>query len=73
MSTQFNLIPENLPEEYDDKSDQEVLHVDSPEPDEPSHDDSVNFCPNCERPNQFGELCVTCQREEQEAIDAGER
>ncbi len=30
---------------------------------EPSHDDSVKFCPDCERPNQFGELCPTCQRE----------
>lgn len=40
---------------------------------EPSIDDSVRFCPNCERPNQFGELCVSCQRDEQESIDAGER
>lgn len=43
-----------------------------PEP-EPDHDDSVRFCPNCERPNQFGELCAACERDEQEAIAAGER
>jgi len=23
-------------------------------------DDGVRFCPDCERPNQFGELCETC-------------
>jgi NMD protein affecting ribosome stability and mRNA decay len=40
---------------------------------EPEHDDSVKFCPNCGRPNQFGDLCISCQRDEQEAIDAGER
>lgn len=37
------------------------------------HDDTVKFCPNCEKPNQFGELCIACSRDEQEAIDAGER
>jgi len=31
--------------------------------DEPSHDDSVRCCPDCERPNQFGELCAECARE----------
>jgi hypothetical protein len=30
---------------------------------EPDHDDSVKCCPDCERPNQFGELCVSCARE----------
>ena len=39
----------------------------------PDHDDTVKFCPNCEKPNQFGELCIACSRDEQEAIDAGER
>ena len=33
---------------------------DDPEPD---HDDTVRFCPDCERPNQFGELCPECSRE----------
>jgi hypothetical protein len=31
--------------------------------DEPDVDDSVRFCPECETPNQFGELCDRCQRE----------
>ncbi|MGC4052900.1 MAG: hypothetical protein QM757_26530 [Paludibaculum sp.] len=33
------------------------------ETEEPSQDDTVRCCPNCERPNQFGELCLSCQRE----------
>jgi hypothetical protein len=31
--------------------------------DEPCYDDTVLCCPDCERPNQFGELCVSCQQE----------
>ena len=31
--------------------------------DEPIHDDGVFCCPDCERPNQFGELCAECERE----------
>jgi len=27
---------------------------------EPVIDDSVKYCPDCERPNQFGELCASC-------------
>lgn len=34
--------------------------------DEPDHDDTVRCCPDCERPNQFGELCVECARERKE-------
>lgn len=30
--------------------------------DEPSMDDEVLCCPDCERPNQFGELCAACRR-----------
>lgn len=30
---------------------------------EPSHDDTVMCCPDCESPNQFGELCIQCARE----------
>lgn len=30
---------------------------------EPDHDDSVKCCPECERPNQFGEVCQSCQTE----------
>lgn len=26
-------------------------------------DDTIYFCPECESPNQFGELCGRCQRE----------
>jgi len=38
--------------------------------DEPDIDDLVRFCPDCETPNQFGELCNRCQREiEMEAND----
>ncbi len=32
-------------------------------PPEPSHDDSVKCCPDCEKPNQFGELCAECTRD----------
>jgi len=41
---------------------------------EPDHDDSVKFCPDCERPNQFGELCQSCQsdRDAQEYADTHE-
>lgn len=30
---------------------------------EPDHDDTVHCCPDCERPNQFGELCHSCASE----------
>lgn len=32
-------------------------------PDAPDVDDSVKCCPDCERPNQFGETCVSCRRD----------
>lgn len=28
-----------------------------------SADDGVKCCPDCERPNQFGELCQSCESE----------
>lgn len=34
---------------------------------EPSQDDTVHCCPECETPNQFGELCHRCQRDQDEA------
>jgi hypothetical protein len=34
--------------------------------DEPEIDDSVKCCPDCERPNQFGEVCPSCLRERSE-------
>lgn len=41
---------------------------------EPEIDDSVNCCPDCERPNQFGELCSNCQDERAfEVADFGVR
>lgn len=30
---------------------------------EPDQNDGVMYCPDCETPNQFGELCLACQRE----------
>lgn len=35
---------------------------------EPDHDDTVHFCPDCERPTQFGELCSACEHERQVGI-----
>ena len=26
-------------------------------------DDSVKYCPECETPNQFGDLCDACRRD----------
>lgn len=37
-----------------------ILDLAEPEPDQ---NDEVKCCPNCEKPNQFGELCFACQRE----------
>lgn len=33
---------------------------------EPDIDDSVKACPECETPNQFGEVCARCRREIQD-------
>lgn len=41
------------------------------EDEEPSHDDSVKCCPDCERANQFGEVCADCERERQLRIAEG--
>lgn len=30
---------------------------------EPEINDEVKFCPECEKPNQFGELCERCRNE----------
>lgn len=40
-------------------------------PDEPDIDDSVKCCPNCEQPNQFGQLCPQCDREQREETSFG--
>jgi hypothetical protein len=34
-------------------------------------DDGVRFCPGCERPNQFGERCASCEAEdvEEQSLD----
>lgn len=32
-----------------------------PEPDEPPADDGPQRCPECEKPNQFGQLCEGCR------------
>lgn len=47
-----------------------MKHMPDPYDEEPSFDDSVKCCPDCERPNQFGELCPQCLRERQ-AVAAG--
>ena len=33
------------------------------ESEDPEIDDAVHCCPDCERPNQFGELCPSCVRD----------
>lgn len=38
-------------------------------PEEPSQDDTVHCCPECETPNQFGELCHRCRSEENAAAE----
>lgn len=35
-------------------------------------DDGVKCCPDCERPNQFGEVCSSCERDRQDEILATE-
>ena len=40
---------------------------------EPDIDDSVKACPECETPNQFGEVCARCRREIDEEREARER
>lgn len=46
------------------------------EVEEPDTDDTVNACPNCDRPQQFAGLCNQCEREadddSQSFQDAGE-
>ncbi len=37
--------------------------------DEPVVDDSVNACPDCETPNQFGELCEHCRQAQADEAD----
>lgn len=47
------------------------LHYGEKDP-EPEIDDSVKYCPDCERPNQFGERCPSCIREEWDALRAAQ-
>lgn len=37
---------------------------------EPDHNDEVKCCPDCERPNQFGELCDSCRRDQNTEYEA---
>lgn len=37
--------------------------------DEPDHNDAVLCCPDCERPNQFGQICSSCERDRQAEIE----
>jgi hypothetical protein len=36
---------------------------------EPDQNDEVKFCPDREKPNQFGELCAACTREREESLE----
>jgi hypothetical protein len=48
------------------KTEEELFFDEGAPDDEPSSDafdDTVYFCPECETPNQFGELCPRCQAE----------
>lgn len=45
----------------------------NPHADDYGHDDGDKYCPECERPNQFGELCDSCRRAEQIEIEHTER
>lgn len=47
---------------------QEWDGYDGTEPIEPEVDDTVNCCPECERPNQFGETCYSCLRDMQDEL-----
>lgn len=41
---------------------------DRSEEEEPAIDDTVRCCPDCERPNQFGELCPSCVRDRETEV-----
>lgn len=36
-------------------------------------DDSVKSCPDCERPNQFGEVCGSCERDREDEYRDAQR
>lgn len=38
--------------------------------DEPDISDAVLACPDCDRPNQFGQVCDSCERDRQDAYEA---
>lgn len=38
---------------------------------DPDFDDTVKCCPDCERPNQFGEICPSCEHDRR--LEAYER
>ena len=40
---------------------------------EPAVDDEVKCCPDCEKPNQFGERCEQCSEEHSHEHDDQER
>lgn len=48
-------------------NDYDYLDPDDLEPD--FSDDRVLACPECETPNQFGEICLRCERELREEAD----
>jgi hypothetical protein len=46
-----------------------IEQPDQHEDQEPEIDDSAKFCPECETPNQFGELCNRCREAIQVEIE----
>lgn len=59
-----------------DGAKEEVLRRFGLVPDPPDVDDSVKCCPECEKPNQFGELCQSCIDDisrEEHPLDRAER
>lgn len=46
----------------------ESIAIDLTAFDEPDMSDEVKCCPDCEKPNQFGELCHSCQRERESQV-----
>ena len=51
----------------------DIVTVDDDDAQEPQVDDAVLCCPYCDRPNQFGEVCASCERDRQDEIEEAYR
>jgi hypothetical protein len=62
MCRKYATVPDGLAGSID-LIDAAIESIENPEPEvqEPEIDDSVHCCPDCERPNQFGEVCDSCR------------